>query len=134
MSFKNVITAVMTEIKQKLTNFCKDLDESAALTPELYLSISTGLKDSLAAGGIAGLRTFLECKDLRDDKLEINGVTFYHKTSSCKEFLSPFGVMVLSRNVFQSNKGGKCIIPLDRNWGMVDRSSGSRSSGSVFYY
>ena len=120
MSFKNVITAVMTEIKQKLTNFCKDLDESAALTPELYLSISTGLKDSLAAGGIAGLRTFLECKDLRDDKLEINGVTFYHKTSSCKEFLSPFGVMVLSRNVFQSNKGGKCIIPLDRNWGMVD--------------
>ena len=57
MSLKNVITAVMTEIKQKLTDFCKDVDEDATLTPELYLSISTGLKDSLAAGGIAGLRT-----------------------------------------------------------------------------
>ena len=90
MSLKNVITAVMTEIKQKLTDFCKDVDEDATLTPELYLSISTGLKDSLAAGGIAGLRTFLESQDLRDDKLEVDGETFYRKRPSLKEFLTPF--------------------------------------------
>ena len=120
MSFKNVITAVMTEIKQKLTDFCKDQAESSVLTPELCLSMTTGLKESLAAGGIAGLRTFLESYDLIDDKLEVNGESFYRKVPSSKEFLTPFGLMDLSRNVFQSNKGGKTLIPLDRNWGMVD--------------
>lgn len=133
MSLKNVISAVITEVKQKLTNFCKNVDENAALTPELYLSMSTGLKDSLAAGGIAGLRTFLESHDLRTDKLEINGETFYRKAPSSKEFLSPFGVMDLSRNVFQSNKGGKAFIPLDRNWGMVDEFATSDVRDAILF-
>ena len=120
MSFKNVITAVLTEIKEKLTDFSKDLDENSVLSPELSLLITIGLKDSLAAGEVAGLRTFLESYDISDDKLEVNGETFFRKVPSPKNFLTPFGVIDLVCNLFQSNKGGKTFIPLDRNWGMVD--------------
>ena len=121
MAFDNVITAVMIEIKQKLTDFCKSLDESSPLSPELSVSFSSGLKTSLAAGGVAGLRTFLEAFDNTADKLEIGDDTFYRKPPSSKNFLTPFGIMELSRNVFQTNRGGKTFIPLDRKWGMVNQ-------------
>ena len=87
MSFENVIVAVMTEIKQKLTDFCKSLNNRAPLSPELSVSFSSGLKDSLAAGGVAGLRTFLESFDINCDKLEIGGDPFYRKRQAPKVFL-----------------------------------------------
>ena len=107
-------------IKQKLTDFCKKLDGNSALSPEISFSITTGLKDSLATGGVAGLRAFLESYDLNDDKLELSGEIFYRKVPSSKNFLTVFGVMDLSRNVFQSNNAGKTFIPLDTNWVMVN--------------
>jgi hypothetical protein len=121
MPFETMIASVITEIKQKLMDFCNDLDESSPLTPELSLKICTGLKSSLAAGGIAGLKTFLEDYDIKYDKVVVNGQTLYCKQSSIKTYLTAFGNMELKRNVFQANKGGKAFIPIDAKWGMMNQ-------------
>ena len=113
--------------------FCKGIDENLPLSPENYLTISNGLKESLAADGIAGLRTFLESHDTNEDKALVNGQTLYRKPSSIKEYLSPFGVMDLERNVYQANTGGKAFIPVDVQWGMVDQFATSDVRDAILF-
>ncbi len=133
MILDNMISAVITETKQNLINFCKGIDENLPLSPENYMTISNGLKESLAAGGIAGLRTFLESHDTNEDKVLVKGQTLYRKPSSIKEYLSPFGVMDLERNVYQANTGGKAFIPIDVRWGMVDQFATSDVRDAILF-
>ena len=133
MRLDNMISAIITETKQKLIIFCKGIDENSPLSPENYLTISNGLKESLAAGGIAGLRTFLKSHDSTEDKVLLNGQTLYRKPSSIKEYLSPFGIMNLERNVYQRNKGEKVFIPIDVQWGMVDQFATSDVRDAILF-
>jgi len=40
---------------------------------------------------------------------------------SDKEFLTPGGLMTVSRRVYQPDSGGNCHVPLDAAWGMQEQ-------------
>ena len=118
MSISVMIDVVISEVKQKLTEYCENLDDSE-LSPGLMLKLSDVLKKSLSAGGRAGYRSFLESYDEQKQSLYRNDETLFWKMKSSKNYLTPFGVIDVERNVYQGNEGGDCIIPLDEKWCMV---------------
>ena len=117
MDIGTMIEAATQEFKQNLLHECKDWDLER-LTPALSAQVSQGLKQALSAAGIASFRTFLQGYEEEAESLEIDGGLYRLKKASGKRFLTPFGVMVLQRNLYQSDYGGSSYVPLDRQWGM----------------
>jgi len=117
MDIAPMIEAATEEFKQKLRQQCKDL-ALERLTPELAGQISRSLKQALSAAGIAGFRTFLQGYEESAPTLDMGGRLYRWKMASRKRFLTPFGPMVLARNLYQSDSGGPSYVPLDRQWGM----------------
>jgi len=117
MDIATVIEAATQEFKQNLSQQCQDLDLER-LTPDLAERISGNLKQALSAAGVAGFRTFLQGYEEEAPTLERDGDLYRWKKASAKRFLTPFGVMVLERNLYQSDYGGPTYVPLDRQWGM----------------
>ena len=117
MDISMVIEAATQEFKQNLSRQCKDWDLER-LTPALAEQLSQGLQQALSAAGVAGFRTFLQGYEETAPTLEIAGGLYRWKMASPKRFLTPFGPMVLARNLYQSDYGGASYAPLDRQWGM----------------
>jgi hypothetical protein len=117
MDIAPVIEAATEEFKQKLSQQCQDLN-LARLTPALAEQISRSLQQALSAAGVAGFRTFLHGYEEEAPTVEIDGGLYRWKKASAKRFLTPFGEMVLERNLYQRDYGGPTYIPLDRQWGM----------------
>lgn len=67
----------------------------------------------------AGFRAWLEQADCSDDVLERDGRRLRFKLASAKEFVTPCGPLVVTRRLFQEDRGGPTVAPLDEAWGMV---------------
>lgn len=117
MDIATIIAAATEEFKQKLRQECKDWDLER-LTPELAHQMSRGLQQALSVAGVAGFRTFLQGYEEEAPALEMEGRWYRWKMTSRKRFLTPFGPMVLARNLYQSDYGERSYVPLDRQWGM----------------
>ena len=117
MKIATIIEAASEEFKQKLSQQCQGLDLER-LTPDLAEQLSGSLKQALSAAGVAGFRTFLQGYEQEAATLEVGGSWYRWKLASPKRFLTPFGPMVLERNLYQSDYGGLTYVPLDRQWGM----------------
>lgn len=118
MDLAEMIEAATCEFKQKLSAHCENLDLES-LTPRLAEQVTSGLQEALKACGIAALRTFLEAYEVDETPKQVAGVLYRFKQQSKKTFLTPFGKMKLSRNLFQADEGGPSYVPLDVMWGMV---------------
>lgn len=118
MDLAEMIEAATWEFKQKLSAHCEKLDMES-LTPQLAEQVTSGLGEALKACGVAALRTFLEAYEVDEAPQEVAGVVYRFKQPSEKTFLTPFGKMKLSRNLFQADEGGPSYVPLDVMWGMV---------------
>jgi len=117
MIVEDMIEAGVEEIKQTLHSFCKSRDMER-LTPELAEEMTCGIKEAFSAAGVAMYRKFLMAFEERAREVEVEGKRFRLKFSSTKRFMTFFGQMVLTRNVFQDKTDTRTYIPLDSAWGM----------------
>ena len=117
MNTNAMIEAMCNAIKQNLTAFC-EREDFEALTPAAAERMGEGMGDALAAGGVAGFRSFLLQYERDGDALEHEGRRMRLKRTNPKRFMTPFGEMVLPRKVYQADRGGACFVPLDASWGM----------------
>jgi hypothetical protein len=76
------------------------------------------LKDTVSQIGLDAIKQFLESYEVTDNEIIVNGETHRFKYVSTRNFLTPFGTIDVDRKVFQHDRGGKAVIPLDRKWGM----------------
>lgn len=118
MDLSDLIDAATHAFKQKILA-CGDKWDGEQLTPDLAEQMTQGLKEALAAAGVAALRTFLESYEGNAETLEVAGSLYRYKQPSRKLFLTPFGPMWLTRNLYQADRGGPSYVPLDHHWGMV---------------
>lgn len=118
MKLEAMIDAAVTTFKHTLSETCKDFD-TEVLTPALSEQVMGSLSLALSCAGVSGLRTFLESYECDAPSVSINEKTYRFKQASEKTFLTPFGRMELTRNLYQSDAGGPCYIPLDERWGMT---------------
>lgn len=114
---KTMLRVVMSEIKQKLEDFCKDRDDGA-LTPVVAAEVSQGLHEAAMSAACEGYRSFIESYDTDVPTIKIDGTTYRRKLQSPKTILSVFGKMDITRHLYQPDRGGKTHAPLDAMWGM----------------
>ena len=117
MDITTVIEAATQEFKQQVHQQCQDLDLER-LTPEVAQPLSRSLKQALSAAGVAGFRTFLHGYEEAALTVDRNGSLYRWKKTRPQCFLTIFGPMVLERNLYQRDEGGRTYVPLDRQWGM----------------
>jgi len=116
MSSAAIMDVIVSKIKSVL------LESEAVLakevTPETVEEMNRLLGQAMSAGWTEGLRTWLVTAETNAETIELNGVTYRYKLESEKEFLTPGGMLNLSRRIYQPDAGGKCYVPLDAAWGM----------------
>ncbi|MGH7600897.1 MAG: hypothetical protein ACREOI_31450, partial [bacterium] len=113
-----IIKGATEEFKQKLRQALENLS-MATLSAELAEQVSHGLQESMRSAALVGYRTFLESYDEKQDVLAVNGQVLRFKIASAKIFLTPFGEMTVTRNLYQADTGGPGYAPLDEKWGMT---------------
>lgn len=116
MRTNEIVQSVVDKIKTVLGKAEALLD--GELTPESAEQVSQVLTEATSAGWVEGFRVWLEAHENHDPSLESDGKLYRFKLDSEKEFLTPAGIMKLSRRLYQPDAGGECLVPLDAAWGM----------------
>lgn len=119
MVMKQMIENAMQAFKEKLENFCQSAPE-AALSMESARVITQGIQQALGCAGRAAFKTYLESKEVKSDEVTAWGQTFRFKYVSEKRFETLWGLMTLSRRVYQNASDTLTYVPLDGAWGMQD--------------
>lgn len=132
MNVETMIDAMCAEIKQNVNEFCSNTDLTQ-LTPQLAEQMSQALSGALAAGGVAGYRTFLRQYESGADTIAREGKTMRFKMVQEKQFMTPFGKMTLPRRLYQADRGGQCHVPLDAAWGMEEQFASLEVREAVLY-
>jgi hypothetical protein len=117
MNLDRMIAAGMSVFKQKLEEFCQ-MESGRPLSPEGAHTITLGITEAAAAAGRAAFAAFLESQDVRSPEVVVNGETFRFKGLSGKTFLSFWGLMTVTRALYQNAADTRTFVPLDAGWGM----------------
>jgi len=117
MDMDVVIESMSCEIKRILTEFGETRNE-VGLSAQGATHMTRVLSNALRAAGQAGLRTFLESHEESSETVDLHGQRYRYKFDSTKLFHTSFGVMELSRRLYQPDQGGESFVPLDAAWGM----------------
>lgn len=106
-----------TMLMTNLQEFCKkeDVDE---LTPKLSSIMIERIKGITTSIAQMVLVRFLESFDIDDVAIEENGEVFRRKYKKARNFVTILGKIRVTRSVYQKDRGGKSIAPLDRKWNM----------------
>src|SRR4030065_2692643 len=89
------------------------------MTPDRAERVAGVLTQATSAAWVAGYQAYLEAHDTSQPTIEVAGEVYRWKMVSPKEVLTPGGPRVWGRNLYQTDSGGKCYIPLDVAWGVV---------------
>ena len=114
---EEMVSAAVSEFKQKIKDFCNNREDEA-LTPEVAAKVSNGLHEATMSAARVGYRIFIESYDTEVSTILINGTTYRRKLLSSKPIMSVFGLMKITRRIYQPDTGGKTHAPLDAMWGM----------------
>jgi hypothetical protein len=115
-----IVDEVVGQFRNGLIGLVRDLD-GERLTPKTFVGFIAQLKKLLNE---AGLKAFVETMlrhEEHGDVFEHGGKTHRFKMESDKEWITPFGLAVVSRRYFQPDRGGEGVVPMDLRCGMVDR-------------
>jgi len=116
MSSAAIMDTILTKIKTVLLGAEEVL--AREVTPEHSEEVNQLLGEAMSAGWTEGLQTWLATAESDSETIEVNGVIHRYKLDSEKEFITPGGMIRLTRRVYQPDTGGQCFVPLDAAWGM----------------
>ncbi len=91
-----------------------------ALTPEQFRLTLTALRTALNELGRDSVLGLVARAEEHSDTLE-RGTVYRCKEVSPKEWLTPWGKISVPRRLYQADRGGACVVPVDQRCGMVDR-------------
>lgn len=132
MDLNILVNQISAHFKTKLQNFCKK-ENLDTLTPELSLKMITATKEIISEIGIQTLEHFYESFDTEVESIQENGNLYRFKYKSTKNFLTSVGQLRIQRSVYQQDKGGKSIVPLDRKWNMEHNYISDELQESILY-
>jgi hypothetical protein len=113
----------MDAIVSKIKSVLSPAEEVLAsdVTPDMAEEVNRLLGKAMSAGWTEGLQAWLATAETDTQTIDMNGTTYRFKLESEKEFLTPGGMIKLTRRVYQPDAGGPCYVPLDAAWGMEDQ-------------
>jgi hypothetical protein len=119
MSSAAIMDTVLSKIKAVLSEAGEVL--ASDVTPEQVEEVNRLFGRAMSAGWTAGLEAWLSTAETDAETIELDGVTHRYKLDSEKQFLTPGGMIKLTRRVYQPDAGGHCYVPLDAAWGMENQ-------------
>ncbi len=118
ITVRKIIDTINSTLKQKISDFCSDFDFTR-LTPELAAKFLQGLQTAISAAGVAAYGSYISAFDSDSDMIRHEGQLLRKKGGKVgKTYLTSFGEMTIERSLYQADRGGKCVIPLEVLWGM----------------
>ncbi len=116
----HMVDDIVRQFRSGLTDLVRDLD-GKGLKPTTFVGFIGDLKTLINKVALdAFVQVVLEHEE-KADVVEHGGQQHRFKMNSEKEWLTPFGLAVVSRRYFQPDRGGEGTVPLDVRCGMVDR-------------
>lgn len=119
MVLNSMIESAMHAFKETLSGLCQDGAEGA-LSMESAQVITKGIQQALASAGRAAFKTYLESKEVVQVRVTQWGQVFGFKYYSDKTFETLWGLMAVSRRVYQNQADTLSYVPLDDAWGMLN--------------
>ena len=120
MVIEDMIEAAMNAFKEKLTHFCEE-EAEGALSVESAHAITQGVQQALAAAGRAAFGAYLASKETVQDVVVAGGEIVRFKYVSEKRFETLWGLLGVTRRVYQNASDTRTHVPLDFAWGMADQ-------------
>ena len=120
MEFTMFLRGALTQYEQSVLEIAEEVD-SRGMEPAKFRQMVTALK---AAGNQLSLATFTSLAEQADetsDGIVRDGTVYRRKLAAEKDWLTPWGKTPVARRVYQPDRGGECVIPLDERCGMKDR-------------
>lgn len=115
-----IVAEATRQFRQELSELLRKW-AGEELAPPAFAGLISGLK---AVSNRAALTAFTRSVEARQDDtpmVERDGQRHRFKHTSSKSWLTPFGLAVVSRRYYQPDVGGRGVIPIDEQCGMVDR-------------
>jgi len=116
MSSAAIMDAIVSKIKSVLSTAEEVL--ASDVSPDMAEEMNRLLGEAMSAGWTEGLQAWLATAETDAETIDVDGVTYRFKLESEKEFLTPGGMIKLTRRIYQPDVGGPCYVPLDAAWGM----------------
>jgi hypothetical protein len=117
MIIAKLIKDAMQEFEKTMQGFVRQNDLET-LTAELADQFGRALQHALSLAGRKAYQDFIEAYDSAEPVLGYQGQKVRWKQYSVKNFLTPYGVIPISRSLYQADVGGPSYVPLDGFWGM----------------
>jgi hypothetical protein len=117
MKVETLLNCAMTAFKQKFLEVCPE-GPLPDLTADSFAHLVQIFKESFSACGTTALKAYLESCDEKDDVLASPFGKVRFKMESPKEFLTPFGWVLVARRLYQTDAGDVSFVPLDEKWDM----------------
>lgn len=117
INLKFLTAEASTILMTNLQEFCEKEDVEK-LTPELSSKFIHRIKDLTATVAQMILVNFLESFDIDDVAIEENGEVYRRKFKTSRSFMTCLGEIRVKRSVYQKDRGGNSIVPLDKMWNM----------------
>jgi hypothetical protein len=132
VNINTIVEAGTQAFRQRFMEICKKSDFSE-LNIETAEAMTTSMKQALSSAGATAFKTFVESFETNEETImKSDGLYRFKLESSCK-FLTAFGEVDISRRVYQKDRGGDSIVPLDLLWGMADEYATLDVRESVSY-
>ena len=132
MKIQSLLDNVNTQFKQNLQDFCKNSDTSQ-LTEELAEKFIQTVKSTVSQIGTGAIKEFIESFEKIQDYIVEDGVIYRYKYTGPRDYVTILGNVSINRRVYQADRGGKTIAPLDRHWGMEGEFATQEVRESVIF-
>jgi hypothetical protein len=117
MNIENLIKSELSAFVQKIQKFVEKA-ESDDFSNQTIDRFSNELEEASLALNKKILKEYVVSHETESSEIYMGNELYRFKMFSEKEFLTQFGPVVISRKIFQKDRGEKGIVPLDRMWGM----------------
>jgi hypothetical protein len=132
MKIQSLLDNVNIQFKQNLQEFCKNSDTSQ-LTEGLAEKFIQTVKSTVSQIGTGAIKEFIESFEKIQDYIVEDGVIYRYKYTGPRDYVTILGNVSVNRGVYQADRGGKTIAPLDRHWGMEDEFATQEVRESVIF-
>jgi len=119
MDINTIIDSGAQAFKQKLMEICKNR-ELSSFCPATVEVLTDAVKQAVVSAGLATFKAAIESYEEPAITIEREGKTYRYKYTSSRRFLTLFGEVQIARRIYQQDRGGLSIAPLDERWGMAN--------------
>jgi hypothetical protein len=113
MKIDSFLSETGSKLQKNIENFVNSTSNSE-FSYEISENFISMITQTIQEIGANAIKNYFESKDIEKEYIIERDRKYRFKYKSKKEIMTPIGKVEFNRSVYQQDKGGKSIIPLDR--------------------